>query len=213
MNLGELTPEPELYWLCLLVFGVGLLAAVWSAPWRQLLAHDERQRALGLVIATLPMLWSMSPGLPGDVGFQLLGMTTVTLIFGWQLALVAGSISGLVLLLVGNWPAGALPVNLALVVAVPIAVTMAVLACANLLRRTNLFVYMLGVGFFGSMLALMTSLWVGTLMLDPELDHALVLLLTFPEGFLNGTLISALTVFYPEIVRTYDDVRYLGKPR
>ena len=43
--------------------------------------------------------------------------------------------------------------------------------------------------------------------------HPLVLLLTFPEGFLNGAVISALTVFYPDIVKTYDDVRYLGKPR
>lgn len=60
----------------------------------------------------------------------------------------------------------------------------------------------------------MASLWAGTvLLLDPDLDHALVMLLTFPEGFLNGALISALTVFYPDIVRTYDDVRYLGKPR
>ena len=45
------------------------------------------------------------------------------------------------------------------------------------------------------------------------LDHAVVLLVTFPEGFLNGTLISAFAVFYPDMVKTYDDVRYLGKPR
>ncbi len=212
MNLGQLTPEPATFWFCLALYLTSLLLAIASAPWRQLLTHRERQSALGLAIATLPMLWSMSPGLPGGVGFQLLGMTTVSLIFGWQLAIVTGSIAGLVLLIVGTWQPGALPVNLALVVLVPVSVTMAVLAGANLLRRTNLFVYMLGVGFFGSMLALLASLWVGTLLLEPDLDHALVLLLTFPEGFLNGTLISALTVFYPDIVRTYDDVRYLGKP-
>jgi uncharacterized membrane protein len=212
MNLGQLTPEPAIFWFCLALYLTGLLLAIATAPWRQLLIYRERQSALGLAIATLPMLWSMSPGLPGGVGFQLLGMTTVSLIFGWQLALVAGSVAGLVLLIVGTWPVAALPVNLALVVLVPVTVTMAVLVSANLLRRTNLFVYMLGVGFLGSMLALMASLWVGTLLLEPDLDHALVLLLTFPEGFLNGTLISALTVFYPDIVRTYDDVRYLGKP-
>ena len=212
MNLGEMTPEPALIWFCLVLYLTALLLAIVMAPWRQILAHNERQRALGLVIATLPMLWSMSPGLPGSVGFQLLGMTTVTLVFGWQLALVAASIAGLVMWVVGSWPVEALPVNLLLVVLVPVVVTSAVLAGANLLRRTNLFVYMLGVGFLGSMLALLGSLWVGTLLLNPDLDHALVLLLTFPEGFLNGTLISALTVFYPDIVRTYDDVRYLGKP-
>ena len=213
MNLGELTPDPALYWFSLALYLLVLVIAVLTAPWRQLLARRERQNALGLAIVTLPMLWSMSPGLPGGVGFQLLGMTTVTLIFGWQLAVVIGTITGLILLIVGTWQQAALPVNLALVVLIPVAVTMAVLAAANLLRRTNLFVYMLGVGFFGSMLALLASLWVGVLLLNPDLDHPLVLLLTFPEGFLNGALISALTVFYPEIVRTYDDVRYLGKPR
>ena len=213
MNLGELTPDPALYWFSLALYLLVLVIAVLTAPWRSLLARRERQNALGLAIITLPMLWSMSPGLPGGVGFQLLGMTTVTLIFGWQLAVVIGTITGLILLIVGTWQQAALPVNLALVVLIPVAVTMAVLAAANLLRRTNLFVYMLGVGFFGSMLALLASLWVGVLLLNPDLDHPLVLLLTFPEGFLNGALISALTVFYPEIVRTYDDVRYLGKPR
>jgi uncharacterized membrane protein len=213
MNLGELTPDPALYWFSLALYLLVLVIAVLTAPWRPLLARRERQNALGLAIVTLPMLWSMSPGLPGGVGFQLLGMTTVTLIFGWQLAVVIGTITGLILLVVGTWQFIALPVNLALVVLVPVAVTMAVLAAANLLRRTNLFIYMLGVGFFGSMLALLASLWVGVLLLNPDLDHPLVLLLTFPEGFLNGALISALTVFYPEIVRTYDDVRYLGRPR
>ena len=213
MNLGELTPDPSLYWFSLALYLLVLLLALLTAPWKELLARRERQNALGLAIATLPMLWSMSPGLPGGVGFQLLGMTTVTLIFGWQLAVVIGAIAGGILLIVDTWQAATLPVNLVLVVLVPVAVTMAVLAAANLLRRTNLFVYMLGVGFFGSMLALLASLWAGTLLLDPGLDHPLVLLLTFPEGFLNGALISALTVFYPDIVRTYDDVRYLGKPR
>ena len=213
MNLCELTPDPALFWFSLALNLLVLVIAVLTAPWRSMLARRELQNALGLAIITLPMLWSMSPGLPGGVGFLLLGMTTVTLIFGWQLAVVIGTITGLILLVVGTWQFTALPVNLALVVLIPVAVTMAVLAAANLLRRTNLFVYMLGVGFFGSMLALLASLWVGVLLLNPDLDHPLVLLLTFPEGFLNGALISALTVFYPEIVRTYDDVRYLGKPR
>jgi uncharacterized membrane protein len=140
-------------------------------------------------------------------------MTTVTLVFGWQLALIAGAIAALVLLIVGSWSLVALPVNLTLIALVPVAVTMIVLSGANRLRRTNVFVYMLGVGFFGSTMAMLMTLWVGALMLGPDLDHALVLLMAFPEGFLNGTLVTALTVFYPDIVKTYDDVRYLGKPR
>jgi uncharacterized membrane protein len=213
VNLGTIQPDSALVWAALVLLLAVLAAALMAAPWRALLARLERQRALGMAIVLLPMLWSMSPGLPGGVQLQLLGMTTVTLVFGWQLAIVSGVIAGLVMLVVGTWVAAAVPVNLVLTVVVPVAVTVLILAAANRLRRTNLFVYLLGVGFGGSILALMASLLVGSWVTDPGLDHAVVLLLAFPEGFLNGALVSALTVFYPELVRTYDDVRYLGKPR
>ena len=189
-----------------------LLAALISAPWRALLARQERMTALGVSIAVLPLLWSMSPPLPGGIHLHLLGMTTVTVVFGWQLALLAGLLAGGVLVFVGNWTLPALPINFLLTVTVPVLVSGAILVAANRLRRTNLFVYMLGVGFFGSMVAIGATLALGNHLLETGLDHALVMLLTFPEGFVNGAVISALTVFYPELVRTYDDERYLGKP-
>ena len=213
MNLGDLLPAPLLWWASVAVLSAALALAVLSAPWRALLARRERQHALGLTIILLPMLWSMSPGLPAGVKLQLIGMTAVTLIFGWQLALVAGLIAAGVMGVVGTWSLATLPVNAVLVVLVPLVVTVAVLAAANRLRRTNLFVYMLGVGFGGSMLAILGSLLVGTWLVGPGLDHAVVMLMAFPEGFLNGTIVSALTVFHPDLVRTYDDVRYLGKRR
>ena len=190
-----------------------LLIALVRAPWRALIAGTDRMRALGVSVAILPLLWSMSPPLPGGVHLHLLGMTTVTLVFGWQLALLAGLLAGGVLVFVGNWALPAWPLNYLLTVAVPVLVSAAILGAANRLRRTNLFVYMLGVGFFGSMVAMGATLALGNGLLDTGLDHALVMLLTFPEGFVNGAIISALTVFYPELMRTYDDERYLGKPR
>jgi uncharacterized membrane protein len=213
MNIGTSQPgfdlSTELAWF----LGIVLLIALLKAPWRALMARQERMTALGVALATLPLLWSMSPPLPGGVHLHLLGMTTVTLVFGWQLALLTGLLAGLVLVFVGNWALPALPVNYLLTTAVPVLVSAAILGAANRLRRTNLFVYMLGIGFFGSIAAIGVTLALGNWLLDLGLDHALVFLLTFPEGFVNGALISALTVFYPDLVRTYDDERYLGKPR
>jgi len=213
MNVGFTTPDPELTRLLLWLLAPLLLATVVTAPWRALTARQERMTALGVSIAVLPLLWSMSAPLPGGIYLHLLGMTTVTLVFGWQFALLAGLLAGGVLVFVGNWPLPALPVNYLLTVVIPVLVSAAILVTANRLRRTNLFVYMLGVGFFGSMAALGATLTLGNHLFDTGLDHALVMLLTFPEGFVNGAIISALTVFYPELVRTYDDERYLGKPR
>lgn len=213
MNLGHAIPDPDLLRWTLIVLAPLLLVALWRAPWRELAARQERMTAFGVAIAVLPILWSMGAPLPGNIQLHLLGMTTVTLVFGWQLALLAGLLASLVLALVGNWQLPALPVNYLLTVAVPVLVSATVLGAANRLRRTNLFVYMLGVGFFGSMAAIGLTLALGNRLLETGLDHALVLLLTFPEGFVNGAVISALTVFYPDLVRTYDDERYLGKPR
>jgi uncharacterized membrane protein len=86
------------------------------------------------------------------------------------------------------------------------------------LRIQNLFVYILGGGFFGSMLtviltgvvALMT-LWVsGSSLQFPVFDNVyLFAMLTFPEGFINGAIITALTIVRPDLVKTYDDKFYL----
>lgn len=213
VNSGLIDPDIGMTRIALWILAPLVLIAVSRAPWRELAAKQERVTALGVAVVVLPLLWSMSPELPGGAKIHLLGMTTLTLVFGWQLAICAGVLAGSVMWVVGLWPAPALPLNLILTVAVPVLVSGAVLAAANRLRRTNLFVYMLGVGFFGSMLALGATLTLGNWLFDTRLDHPLVMLLTFPEGFINGTLISALTVFHPELVRTYDDVRYLGKPR
>jgi len=213
LNLGNLSPVLEwTIWASALLLAA-VAAAVVSAPWRELMAREERKNALGAAIVLLPLLWSMSPELEAGVRLQLLGMTTVTLIFGWQLAIIAGVMAGLVLTVVGTWSLPALPVNLALTVLVPVLVTTLLLAAADKLPRTNLFVYLLGVGFGGGILAILGSFLVGNWLLEPGLDHAVVMLMAFPEGFLNGCLVSAFTVFHPDLVRTYDDVRYLGEPR
>ena len=36
-----------------------------------------------------------------------------------------------------------------------------------------------------------------------------IVLLMFPEGFINGMLVTAFTVFYPDVVKTFDDAYYL----
>ena len=38
----------------------------------------------------------------------------------------------------------------------------------------------------------------------------LIALIAFPEGFINGMLLSVLVVWYPDTVKTFDSVKYLG---
>ena len=37
----------------------------------------------------------------------------------------------------------------------------------------------------------------------------MIFLMLFPEGFINGMVVTTLTVFYPHLVKTFDDDFYL----
>jgi uncharacterized membrane protein len=154
----------------------------------------------------------MAIELPDGTRVHLLGMTTVTLLFGWRLAVLLGAMAGLLLVLFGQWNPAAWPLSLWLTTLLPVAVTSAMLAAVDCLRRTNIFVYMLGVGFGGGMLSLLAALLLGAVISGRWLDHAAALLLVFPEGFLDGTIVTALAVFRPQLLRSYDDARYLDSP-
>jgi len=189
-----------------------LLLALLLAPWRALLEVSARQHAFLLCLLVLPVLWLGTIEVGGDARVHLLGMTPVLLIFGWELALVLGYLATAALLFSGQWSVPLATQETALTVLIPLLVSQGVLLAAGRLERTNLFVYLLGVGFLGSTLAMVASLLIGSAWLGWELDHALALLLAFPEGFIGGAIVTALTIFYPSIMRTYDDVKYLGEP-
>jgi len=212
MNQGAL-PVTTLSPLLLGVLVASLLGvALLRAPWRALLSRSERQHAFFACLFILPLLWAGTMEVTSGVRLHLMGMTAVLLVFGWELAVVIGALAGAVLVIFGAWHWSHLPVNLSLVVAVPVAITQGLLVVADRLPRSNLFVYLLGVGFLGGALSMTASLVMGARLLAWDLDHAMALLLAFPEGFIDGTVITALTVFYPTIMRTYDDERYLGRP-
>ncbi len=88
------------------------------------------------------------------------------------------------------------------------------------LLPTNLFVYLLGCGFFGAVVAGLASRGANaaTLVLSGawpservgEELGVIVALLTLPEGVINGMILSVLTVYRPAWVKEFDDRRYLG---
>jgi len=187
------------------------LIALFRAPWRQLLDQSARQHMFMLCTALLALLWLGGIQVQDNVTVHLLGLTPVVLIFGWELALLSGYLAALMLAFLGFWPWTALPVEVLLSVLVPVITTQALLWLADRLPRTNLFVYLLGVGFLGGVFSMLGALLLASHLQGWTLDHPLALLLAFPEGFISGAVVTALTVFAPSIMRTYDDVRYLGE--
>ncbi len=198
----------------LALLGGLILAAVIAsvrAPWRALLGESARQHTFMVCILLLALLWMGGIQVQGGTRLHLLGITPVVLIFGWELALLVGYLAAVLLTVLGYWAWPALAPEIFLSVLIPVAVTRFLLWLAELLPRTNLFVYLLGVGFAGGMFSMLATLLIGSWLQAWDLDHALALLLAFPEGFISGAIVTALAVFFPSIMRTYDDVRYLGE--
>jgi uncharacterized membrane protein len=189
------------------------------ADWAALFAASERQHVLLAGLVGLLLLWLLTLQVVEDIWIHLLGITSLTLIVGWRFTIIGATLVLLVQLKFQQQSLLCAPVAWLLSVLIP-ATTSRLLA--YLLRRhgfRNLFVYMLGAGFGGGLLSVLAQAG-GALLLFGLIGQTewvarsianwpFLLLLMFPEGFINGMLVTALTVFYPQVVKTFDDEFYL----
>src|SRR5690606_18997371 len=145
-----------------------------------------------------------------------------TLLLDWPLAILAAFFAQLGLAVIGHQQLAALGLNGLLLVLIPVGVTH---LCALAVERTqprNLFVYIFFSGFFAAGLAALFCILagLGVLLLDgrypmpPWLNDfaGYIWLVMFPEAFINGTVVSALVVFYPDWMETFNRTRYLQAP-
>lgn len=199
-----------------------LLAALWRAPWAALRVAPVRQHLWFLVVLSLVVLWLMSFRLTDGVTLHLLGMTVATALLGVALSVLAGLAALLVLVAAERLALPALPMAWLLGVVVPALATGALLTLLARSRLRNLFVFLLGIGFVGGMVSVLATLLATALVLvlsgQGELlavalpQVALLPLLLFPEGFINGAALSTLTVYFPHLVRGFDEERFLAPP-
>lgn len=195
-------------------------AAALLAPWASIRVVPARLHlVLGGAFFCL-LLWLMSVHMVAQLWLHFLGVTCLVMLLGLRLALLAGALSSLLYAIVIGESLLAVPTAWALTVLVPGAVSRLVLYAVARLRSKNLFLYMLGGGFCGGILAMLAMAVASLLLfwligaqdwLQAALENwPLISLVVFPEGFINGMLITTLTVFYPQVVKTFDDIHYLG---
>jgi uncharacterized membrane protein len=193
------------------------------ADWRALQAVPARYHLVfGGTVACLA-LWLISVNVIAGLWIHFLGMTALTLILGWRFAVLAGSVAVILHTLIIGQPLGAASPAWLLTVAAPATVSRWLVQRLRHLRASNLFIYMLGAGFGGGLLSVLAVaplalllLWLGGQLewVHLALDNwPLIFLLLFPEGFINGMVVTTLTVFYPDMVKTFDEAHYLGGNR
>lgn len=199
-----------------------LLWAAARTGWVELFSDTRRQHLLFGAVFALFALWMVRRDFDTGVSYHLIGMTAVTLLLDWPLAVLGGLLAQIGLLAMGRQDLAAMGVNGLLLIGLPVLVTE---ACALIVERAqprNLFVYIFCSGFLAAALTALLCLLagLGLLWLDgrfamPEWIEDFVgylWLMIFPEAFINGMVVSALVVFCPEWLDTFDRTRYLQAP-
>lgn len=199
-----------------------LIQSIRKAPWRSLLRF-ERLNIFLAACAFLVVLWSLRAGVSQGLALHYLGVTTLTLVFGWPLAVLG---SGVVLAVLGlakglDW--AAFGINAWVTGVVPVLLTHALHRLVDRRLPKNFFIYLYLCAFLGGMLAILASavLVAGLLALSGAYPVAKISyeylaylpLLVLPEGILNGMVMTMLLVLKPEWVSSFDADAYLGRGR
>jgi uncharacterized membrane protein len=196
-------------------------ALAWSwrrAPWVWL--RDSRHlNALCGAVLVLVLAWHMRASAGPGLDMHLLGATLLTLIAGPRLALLSLTAVLVATTLNGDASWTQFGPNALVTVLVPIGASAAVLSITERYLPTHLFVYIFVAGFVGAGVSLLVSGLAASalLLLSGSFPVDVVayqyapyfLLLAFSEAWLTGIVVTALVVYRPEWVATYDDARYL----
>jgi uncharacterized membrane protein len=144
-------------------------------------------------------------------------MPLFVLMFGRQLAIVGLAISVIAFTDIRDGLWANIGMNMLLLSILPAWCGDVVMRATRRFLPNHLFVYLLGNGFFGTMVMLavtgLISLGVDAMWaMDAPLQAdtvAYMLLLAWGEAFLTGFLLTMFTVYRPQWVLTFDDDVYL----
>ncbi|SIN83890.1 Uncharacterized membrane protein [Sulfurivirga caldicuralii] len=196
-----------------------LFWTVKTAPWHKVKGDSHAQHVFFGVAVALALLWKFSASIADGLTFHFLMMTSVTLMFGWQFAVLAALLALIILSAfeVTGWDALAL--NWLLMGVVPALITWWLLKLAWRWLPHHFFVYV----FFNAFLAAGISTFVallltGWVLIGAEVQTAekvghsfmpYIPLLAAPEAFINGMLMGFLVMFKPQWIATFTDEHYL----
>lgn len=212
----ELLPSTWL-WVSHFIFFSWLSYALWRAPWQHFFNPDDTNVFFFSCLA-LFLLWQLGGGITAGMEFHLLLITTITLMFGWQFATLAIAIIQLCLTLTGYAEWATFSINALCNGIVPMAVTYGVYWLALIGLPRHFFIYVYICAFLGGALSMLASRLVGmSILLSNQTYHLadlgdeplFIIVMLFPEAFINGMLITLLIVYKPQWVSSFSDKRYL----
>lgn len=205
--------------LNLLLLAASLAIALSLRPWR-LLAGGHLASPLLAALVITPWLWGLPWLHAMPIPLQLSGACLIALALGWPLAVpVFVAVAALVGLLT---PLGwAEQVDLAVWLGV-VPATFSLLVGLALRRWVwkNLFVYILGRAFLGTVVSLFLAgtlaQWSGhelATTIEPGLALVARWLMAWSDAFMTGMMAAICVAFKPEWLATWSDHLYIPPPR
>ncbi len=205
-------------WLATTLYAWLLTRALRWAHWRRLADSSQLNVVLGAVVSVL-LLWTLRTEVQPGFTWHLSAMVTLTLMYGWSLAIVAGSLALLGTTLVGLNDWAGFPLSALVFIILPATLTQVILGLVRAYLPKHYFVYVFINAFFaGGLIALLVALsatglllWADAFSLQTLIDNYLLFLplMFFPEAVLNGWLISIMVGFKPHWVGSFRDEEYL----
>ncbi|MCG7200568.1 energy-coupling factor ABC transporter permease [Marinobacter pelagius] len=195
-----------------------LTAAARTIDWRAFRKDNALQHSFFGAAVALGFLWQLRAGISPGLAIHIFGMTVITLMLGWALAVFSGLLALVITVITGREPAIMFAANGLVSVMVPALVSHAIMLWERRRNFRNFFAYIFFCGFFGAGLAVAAAglvmcllLWSSGVYTFDELIHEYIRylpLIMLPEGFVNGTFVTGLMVFHPDRLTTLDQRRY-----
>ena len=190
-----------------------LAIASWLRPWRGL-SHAGPPWPWLLLWALLPLFWGIDRYAAAPVAPPLSGLALLTLMAGWPLAILSLVPAALVTMVAGDLSLVEALHRLVWLGVVPATLVLAIGAMVRRWLPHHLFVYILGRGFFGALLACAIAGWLALGLQVPQAPGDFYVarwLSAFGEAFLTGMFAAILVAFRPQWLATYTDRLYLPR--
>jgi len=221
MSFSEGVLTGDWLWLLHGTYLLALLVALWHAPWRILNSNIRLQHLLMGGTVALMAMWALRAGISPGLSIHFLGITVLTLVFGWDLAILAASLAllGMTLLGLESWQG--FSASAVTSILIPVAVSYGILRFVEWKLPRNFFVYLSITAFIGSGIAVASAglssaalLWLNDVYSWEKIQHEYVIylpLIMVPEALLCGGLMTGLMVFMPDWLRTFDSRVYIDE--
>lgn len=206
-------------WLITLVLFLGVLVqALRSIDWRAFSKDNTLQHSFFGVAVALGFVWQFRAGISPGLAIHIFGITVITLMLGWGLAVLAGLLALVITVITGREPLMMFAANGLVTVMVPALVSHGIMLWERHRDFRNFFAYIFFCGFFGAGISVAAAgtvmclmLWTSGVYTFGELVHEYVRylpLFMIPEGFANGAFVTGLMVLHPDRLTTLDQRRY-----